>query len=102
MTRVTHDGSFDDVEELRKRFELRSLGTSMRRGRDCRKSYSGLPLRSRTAQPIFAFNLRTDTSPLTLLVPSSAAFCLFTTPVTTCRNHFALAGSMPYTERIRR
>jgi len=45
MTRVTHDGRFDDVEELRKRFE--EFRNQHERGRDCRKSYGGLPRRSR-------------------------------------------------------
>ena len=45
MTRVTDDGRFDDVEELRKRFE--GFGPSTRSGRDSQKSYGGLPQRSR-------------------------------------------------------
>ena len=44
MMRVTHDSGFDDVEELRRRFE--EFRSQHQRRRDSQKSYGGLPRRS--------------------------------------------------------
>ena len=44
MMRVTHGSGFDDMEELRRRFE--EFRSQTRGGRGSQKSYGGLPQRS--------------------------------------------------------